>query len=544
MTATPAGGLFQRPAVVSALLTGLALAVYSQVVGFEFLGYDDRFFVVENRAVRAGLSWATFKWALFSRFGFWFPLTRLSHLLDTSIWGMSPSGHHLTSLVLHTTSVVLVFQIFRRLTGSLGRAAVIAALFAVHPLGAETVSWISERKGVLCGTLFLSALYVYVGGDGPPKPKRIAATSALYLAALMAKPMALTLPGVLLLIDWWPLKSLGWRRVIEKVPMVVIAAAVSVVTAAAQEAVAATVDSTTFPLKVRIANALVATGDYLRLLFVPVGLSPFYPHPYDTLPDWRVAVAAVMLISVTAIFWFWRNARPHLLVGWLWWLGMLVPVIGLVQIGRWSMADHYMYLPMLGLLFALVTELGARLTPHVGLTVGAIVVAVFAFLAAMQSSYWHDTRTLFEHAAEVSPRTNWMAEMMLGELDAQKGDFASAEKRLRQSMQALDRDLPMRANVLAVLLRVLDRAPGGRAAEVAQLEARARTAPDDLIAQYEWGAALLAGARWVEAEAVFRALVAKYPDYLPARARLDEAVRAAKLRVRGAPAVPETPALP
>ncbi|MBK7860411.1 MAG: tetratricopeptide repeat protein [Archangiaceae bacterium] len=430
-------------------------------------------------------------------------------------------------------SVVLVFNVFRVLCkGSVGRAAVIAAIFAVHPLGAETVSWVSERKGVLCGTLFLSALYVYVAG--PRTTARLLATSALYLAALMAKPMALTLPFVLLLLDAWPLGDFSRRRVLEKLPMLALAAVISVVTVGAQDTLAATVDSSTFPFSMRLENAVVSAVEYLRLFVVPLGLSAFYPHPYGQTPAWQVAASVALLVAVTVIFVTQRKERPHLLVGWLWWLGMLVPVIGLKQIGRWAMADHYMYLPLLGLTFAAVTELGNRLKPMVAAGGAGVAVLALSVLAYQQCGYWHDTRRLFEHAVEVTAGPNWMAEQLLGELDAQRGDYTSSEQHFRAAIAALEHDPPMRARVWATLLTVLDVMPGGRAAEVAAVEARARAAPDDAIAQYDLGVAYEAGQRWDEAAAVFRRVLELTPDYVPARERLDETLKA-KGRVGRAP---------
>lgn len=520
--------LLQRPGWVAVLLSVATVALYSPAVSFDFLLYDDNYFIYEEPLVRGGLSARSIHWALTSTWGFWFPLTRLSHILDAQLWGMAPGGHHLTSVLLHAANVALVFAIFRRLVGSIAVAALSSGLFSAHPLNVETVAWLSERKEVLCGTLFLAALATWLGSDGTPSPRRVWATTGLYAAALAAKPMAITLPGVLLLLDAWPRARLlaggraAWSCVREKWPLFVVGGAFIPLTWYAQHSIHATGDPLTFPLGARVANALVSALDYLRLAVFPCPLSPFYPHPYGSIPWWRAASAALAVGAVTAALVRVRRRRPHLAVGWLWWLGMLVPVIGLVQIGRQAMADHYAYLPTLGLLVAGAVELEhrgwARRWPRAAGAVAALCLAAAAWATSRQLTVWKDTQSVFEHARDVTVGSNWLAEQTLGALAARDGRLAEAEQHLRAAHEALGTDPLVRAKIWERLAVVLD-VRGARAEAMEELAAAARARPASWGAHYELGAALAASGRPDEAAAAFRAALALEP-------RLDAARRA------------------
>ncbi len=402
------------PAVPSwAICAGLVLAVaavFGQTVRFQFVNFDDCQYVYHNKHVQDGLTRGAIAWA-FSQFyaSNWHPLTWLSHMLDWECYGLWPGGHHLTNVLLHALTVVLLFLVLRQMTGRLWPSALAAAIFALHPLRVESVAWVSERKDVLSGLFFMLTLWAYVRYVRRPfSLGRYLAVAAFFALGLMAKPMLVTLPAVLLLLDYWPLeragKSASWPRlVLEKLPLLALSAASSVVTLAAQHDTLKTTDYVSLPS--RVANALVAYATYLRQMVCPVNLAVLYPHPRGGLPGWEVAGAAVLLAAITAAVLARRQAQPYLLVGWLWFLGMLVPVIGLVQVGNQAMADRYTYLPQIGICLllawaaaAVAARLGWGARACGGLA--TLLLGVMAAAAWQQTTYWHDSDALWYHALD------------------------------------------------------------------------------------------------------------------------------------------------
>jgi tetratricopeptide (TPR) repeat protein len=435
-TAKPTG-LFPSPEkrnpIFCLLLAIVTLALYNPVSRHPFVNYDDDRYVTENLHVRSGLTWSTVTWALAStEQGNWHPLTWTSHALDCSLFRLNPAGHHFTSVLLHAVNVILLFLLLVRATGRLGPSVFVAALFALHPINVESVAWVAERKNVLCTMFFLLTLMAYGWYARKPHWKRYLVVVALFAAGLASKPMVITLPFVLLLWDYWPLgrsqgadsgssdsgASYSWRRLaLEKLPLFVLSAASAVITMQAQQAGGAVRSTAQFPLGVRLANAICAYSRYLWKMAWPARLAPLYPHPGDSLAAWQVALAALVLIAITLVVCRFRTRR-YLLVGWLWFLGTLVPVIGLVQVGEAAMADRYAYIPLIGI-FVMVAFGAADLAAEndVGLVWQAIPAVVVLLLLALithrQIGYWRSSHDLWAHALEVT-QNNFVAEDNLG----------------------------------------------------------------------------------------------------------------------------------
>lgn len=378
---------------------------------------------------RAGLAWAaTAKVA-----SNWHPLTMLSHMLDCQLYGLDPAGHHATSLLLHLANVLLLFEVLRRMTGAAGRSAAVAALFAVHPTRVESVAWIAERKDVLSALFWILAMGAWARYARRPAIGRYLLVALLMILGLMAKPMVVTLPFALLLLDVWPLGrlSLGWRRLIlEKLPLLALSAASSVITIHYQETSLAPLD--VVPWSLRAANALVSYAAYLGKLFLPRHLAVFYPIP-PAIPAWKVAGAALLLIAITALTLWRARKEPWLLTGWLWFLGTLVPVIGLVQVGRQAMADRYLYIPSIGLFLAVVWSVAGLLKEHRAALAAAAGIVVLALAAAtrVQVGYWADSVTLFRHALAATGEENYLAHIGLGKALMGEKDWDGAAEQLR-----------------------------------------------------------------------------------------------------------------
>lgn len=417
------------------LALGLALitvALYGRVAENGFVNFDDQAYVYENPRVQDGLDWQTVRWAFTSTDqANWHPLTWLSHALDCQFYGLAPAGHHITSLVFHLFNVLLLFWLLWKATGMAGRSFVVAALFAVHPFNVESVAWIAERKNVLSTLFCLLALAAYGWYARQPNWKRYALLVCLFALGLAAKPMLVTLPLVLLLVDYWPLGRIsGWtspsetfpveqrsvrQLVIEKLPLLLLSAASSVVTVVAQRAGGAVASLQIIPYEARVEVALRSYALYILKMICPVGLAAYYPSPFD--PAYGTArgagmfgiavLCAIFLAAVSFLVWRLRLARPYVLMGWLWYLGTLVPVIGIVQVGRQAMADRYAYVPLIGLFIAVVwalADLADRLNIALPVRQAASIVLLggLSFLTFGQIGYWHDGPALWSHALEVT----------------------------------------------------------------------------------------------------------------------------------------------
>lgn len=402
-----------RTAAVCALLFLGTVLLFSRVTRYGFINYDDPSYVTSNPHVQGGLSREGIVWAFTAPTDYWHPLTWLSHMLDWQLYGSAAFGHHLTSVVIHALNAVLVFLVFRRLTGEFWLSACAAAVFAWHPLRVESVAWVTERKDVLSGLLFLLTVLAYGRYVAARAAKRTwgwsyGLTLLCFVAGLMSKPMLVTVPVVLLILDRWPLKrsNVAWRaRVIEKLPFFVAAAIVAAATIHLQRHEGAFVLD--LPFGQRAGNAVVSISRYLGKLFWPANLIVCYPHPGHW-PAPVVIAAAALGLAVTTAAWRQRYVEPWLLTGWLWFVVMLAPVIGLVQVGFQAMADRYSYLPLLGIEMALLWtfQAGCR-TPSQRLMATIAVAALLGGAAVVtwkQESHWRDSVTLFEYAVAATNR--------------------------------------------------------------------------------------------------------------------------------------------
>ena len=393
---------------VCAFLLLAIVAVFGQTARYDFTDCDDNQYVTENPQVMGGVSVEGVVWAFTrSHASNWHPLTWLSHMLDCEFYGLEhPGGHHLTNVILHAANTILLFLLLRQLICDLWASAFVAALFAIHPLHVESVAWIAERKDVLSGLLFMLTLAAYVGyARREFSLARYLLVTVLLALGLLAKPMLVTLPFVLLLLDFWPLGRFGrgWSIVGEKLPWIALSACCCVMTFIAQRAGNAVVPLRLGPLWVRITNAVVAYAGYLVQFFWPLNLAVLYPHPGPSLPIWKIVASCLLLLGISAWAIAWRRKRPYLLVGWLWYLGMLVPVIGIVQVGGQAMADRYTYLTQIGLCIALALGMSqaAGDSPsrrRMYWISSALAVLVLGICASRQATYWRNTETVLRHA--------------------------------------------------------------------------------------------------------------------------------------------------
>jgi protein O-mannosyl-transferase len=408
-------------------LTGLLLFLSTLVLYYPalqngFVNYDDPAYVTANLHVQQGLTFHSLAWAFTSTAeANWHPLTWISHMLDVRLFGLRPAGHHAQSIFWHAVNVVLLFLLLSTATGFAGRSAIVAGLFAVHPLNVESVAWVAERKTVLCTFFLLLALGAYGWYVKRPRASRYLLVALLFAFALMAKPMAITLPFALLLLDFWPLQRFPQiaipKLVIEKTPLLALSAASAAITLYAQRAGGAVGSTVLLPLTVRIKNAIYSYFIYVEKTVWPPRLAVFYPHPEGSLAYWKVLIAAAVLTVLTVVFWYFRERR-YLLVGWFWFLGTMAPMIGIVQVGRQAWADRYAYVPLWGLFVIavwLASEGMARISVSRAAQI-AIALAVllgYAVTAHSQIEYWRDSYSLFAHAIQVT-EANPIAEGNLG----------------------------------------------------------------------------------------------------------------------------------
>ncbi len=400
----------------------LTLAVFGQVITHHFITYDDGLFVTENGHVKQGLTGDSIHWALTSWELGYYPLVWLSHMADVALWGLNAGGHLATALLLHIASSVLLFFALSRMTGAPMPSAFVAALFAIHPMHVESVAWVSERKDTLSTLFGMIALLLYAL---PKSAKRDIAVAIAFTASLLSKQMLVTLPFVFLLLDYWPLRRKP--AILEKVPLFAIAAGGVALAIIGQRNLAAIQTTAALPFGTRVANALVAYASYIVKLLWPSGLAPIYP--LTAVSASAAGLALLVLIAITVAAFLLRKRAPYLIVGWLWFIGSLVPVIGIVQIGAQSMADRYTYFPAIGLFIAIVWGLADILPKRVAATAGFAAIGVLAIMAYIQTSYWKDTETLFTHTLEVTG-PNPIAEYTLGQvLETSDPDGAIAHLR-------------------------------------------------------------------------------------------------------------------
>ena len=553
------------------LLAALALLVFARTVSFDFVHLDDDVYVTHNPQVAAGLSAHGVRWAFTTTHaGFWQPLTWLSLMLDAQLFGLKAGGFHATNVALHVLNTVAIFLVLKSLTGAAARSLVVAALFAVHPLHVESVAWVTERKDLLFAAFGFAALGAYVRYARRPRNGGMALVALAYAGSLMAKQMLVTLPFLLLALDYWPLDRLGLGRnprpgrtalaalVVEKTPLILLAAVFSAVAYAAQRSWGAVTESATLPLTTRLGAACVAYAGYLGKAIWPARLSAIYLSPDSGHPWPLIGISAVLLLLASAIVVMAR--RPPLTVGWVWFLGTLVPVIGIVQIGMQFMADRFMYLPLVGLLVAGVWSAGDFLARRrggrmAGRLLAVAVTAALLVTAAARTSAWRDSASLFGDALASDPR-NWLARYFLGNALLEQRRFAEAAESYGEGLRMhpnfrrgrnnlglalLELDRPEEAVVqfrLSILGKADDPLPHanlgdalarlGRTAEaISQLREAVRLNPANIQARNNLGSLLAREGHAGEARAQFAEALRIAPGYATARANLERLDRAA-----------------
>jgi protein O-mannosyl-transferase len=561
--------------LMAVLLVLGTVAIYWPAMRCGFVNYDDDFYVTSNVHVQNGLNWAGMKWAWANPVaGNWHPVTVLSHMLDCQLLGLNPGAHHLTNVLLHALNAGLVFWFLQRMTGAVWRSLLVAALFAVHPLRVESVAWVSERKDVLSGFFGLLALLAYacyaqrrmqnaecrMQDSATPNTQHVTRNTfharnfyllslCFFALGLMSKPMLVTWPFVMLLLDYWPLERMpkaaasdthhGPRTtppvslLLEKLPFFALAAAVSVVTFLVQQRAGAVMVAESLPLSARVGNALISYGRYLGKLFWPTDLAVYYPRPGQW-PMGKVLLATGLILGLSVLVWVRRRRHPYSLTGWLWFLGTLVPVIGLVQAGGQAMADRYTYLPSLGVLILAVW--GAcemtrswRYQALAWSVAGGAAIVLCLALTHQQLGHWKDSEALFRHALEVT-ENNGLAHSNLGAALAKKGQIDEAIGQLQEALRLQPHFAPACNNLANALLLKgqIDEAIG-------QYQEALRLKPDHAEAHYGLGTALLLKGETAEAMRQFQEVLRLKPDHAEAHYNLgnvlgskgetDEAIR-------------------
>jgi hypothetical protein len=451
---SPPGGVANRHLPLALLLIStLTVAVYWPVLQNGFIDFDDDVYVTSNMIVRQGLTFKGFIWS-FTTFhaGNWHPLTWLSHMLDVELFGLNPIGHHATSLLLHTVNSLLLCALLHRLTGFLGRSMFVALLFALHPLHVESVVWVAERKDVLSTLFWLLTMWAYIGYTDKPSLKRYLPVAVFFALGLLAKQMLVTLPVILLLLDFWPLKRLTHLTgangagssgikllLLEKIPLLGMSAVASLVIIRAHASAKALFDADGGSLLLHGGNAFLSYITYIRNMLWPVDLALFYPFEASAVTALKVAGAVALLAVVTGLVAMQRKSRPYLLFGWLWYLITLFPVIGFIRVGGQALADRYTYIPLIGLFIIIVwggaEAAGARrnvLTAAAG--VAAVVIAILSVQTVTQIRYWKSSYDLYAHALAVVER-NWLAHNNMGILLSQHNRNDAAIVHFQESVR-------------------------------------------------------------------------------------------------------------
>jgi len=456
--------------VIAAALAASALAVYAQTRHFDFVNLDDGAYIYLHPDGQRGLSLGSVRWAFTTLYlANYTPLTWLSYFADYQRAGLDPGAYHLTNALLHAANAALLFLALHALTRRTWRSALVAALFALHPLHVESVAWISERKDVLSTFFGLLALWAYAKYARAPGVKRYLLVVALFSCSVLSKPMLVTFPFLLLVLDFWPLERAeltGAQRpvwiglVLEKLPMILFAGIISGIAVVAQQEASALPSRAVLGLGERAANAAIAYVRYLALTVWPQDLIPFYPHPKDGFPVWQLVGSVALLLSFSGAAWRLRRGAPYLLAGWLWYVGTLVPVIGLVQVGGQAIADRYTYVPHIGAFMAAAWAFAALVdryprTRYAAAAAAIAVVALLGTLAHAQTALWRNSITLYEHTLRISPN-NPVALPNLGEAYLTAGRHEDAVATIERALKLAPGSAGSHAN-LGLALRELGR---------------------------------------------------------------------------------------
>jgi tetratricopeptide (TPR) repeat protein len=502
---------------IALLLIALTILVFARAGRLELLSYDDNMYITDNHTVQQGLSWSNAAWAFTSLHAAnWHPLTWLSLMLDIQLFGVRPGALHLVNVLFHAFNVVLLFLLLERMTGARWRSALVAALFAIHPLHVESVAWVAERKDVLSVFFGLAAMLLYARYADRPGVRRYLWVVLFFILSLLSKPMLVTLPFLLLLLDFWPLGRISGRLqpepgevpsgkqtayavlIAEKAPLLLLSIASSLVTIVAQNRGGAVSDVASLGLSTRLANAVVEYMRYLGKTFWPGSLAVFYPHPGSSLPAWQVVAASLLLSLITALALLRFKRSPWLAVGWFWFLGTLVPVIGLMQVGAQSIADRYTYFPLIGIFLMAVWEANSRLK---GLRINMrwlwagslVIIVLLSAITWRQLGFWKNDETLFRHAMNVT-KDNCVAQAGLAEALLRKGDLEEAYGLYKNELRLCPRDGQSWYN-----LGVLQRQRGENLQAEEALREALQLKPDYTMAWSNLGAVYFATGRFTEA---------------------------------------------
>jgi len=509
-------------------LAGLVALVFLQTAHFNFVNYDDGSYVFENPNIRAGLTLRGIVWAFTHVHSQnWHPLTSISHMIDCRLFGLNAGAHHLVNVGLHTVAALLLFTFLWRSTDALWASAITAAVFAIHPLRVESVAWISERKDVLSGVFFILTLLAYARYVRGPAWQRMAVVAVCFTFGLMSKPMLVTTPIVLLLLDYWPLnrnqrsevrgqgsearraRPIWTKLLVEKIPLFALSIASIVATLSAQQLAIGTTES--LPLAWRINNALFSYVNYLKPMFWPVDLLPFYIHPEWRLATWEIIGAIILLAGITTGAFLLRRKLPFLLVGWVWYIVMLLPVIGIIQVGLQARADRYTYLPQIGIIMAVVWAIRDltslwRARAVALLPTSLAVVGSLSFLSYRQTTHWHDTESLWSYTLNRSPE-NDVALAGLAGIEVVRGQTDDAITHYRHALALRDGNAAAHSGMALALSRQrkIDEA-------IEHWQRSLEIQPDNSDARNSLGAALAGIGRTPEAIEQWQQTLAFDPD--------------------------------
>ncbi|MEO5357663.1 MAG: tetratricopeptide repeat protein [Nitrospirae bacterium YQR-1] len=530
--------IFNSSDIIAFFVATLSFLVFFQSRNFDFVNFDDTKYITENAFVQKGLSLETLKWAFYtSASDYWQPLTWVSHLLDCTIYGMNPGGHHVTNLTFHVINTILVFFSFEKITGMRNKAAIIAALFAVHPAHVESVAWVSERKDVLYAFFWFLSIYAYCYYVKTLSFKWYFIVLFTFVCSLMSKPMAITLPVILLLLDVWPFGRLNKNNVLrlisEKIPLLAFSVATSVFTFIAQRAVGTVAPVEMISVWVRIKNALISYMSYIYMAFVPVNLAAIYPFSFN-LSAVRAVLSFVvlLLISVFAIFTVFGyksfKPKPFVFTGWFWFVITLLPVIGLIQVGPQAMADRYTYVPYIGIFIIAVMVVPEsffenKIKKYTVYFLSVLIVLILSVLSYVQTGHWKNTITLFDHAVKVT-KDNFIAHNSLGASLAQAGRFEESKVHLNRAIAINPDFFEAYVNIGNVLFTV------GNIKDAAKAYKRAiELNPKNALAYNGYGVAVLNASddenSFNEAIEAFKKALSIEPDFKPAQMNLELALK-------------------
>ena len=547
----PAGGTVYRDLLVCIFLVIATFIVYEQVRTFEYINYDDNEYIVENQVLAKGLTWENVIWAFTDSIdvsNYWHPLAWISHLIDVELYGMNLGGHHLTNLIFHILNTVLLFIVFKRMTGCIWRSGFIAALFAFHPLHVESVAWLAERKDVMSGFFWMLTLWFYCRYAALPGLKRYLPVFLFFIMGLMSKPMVVTLPFVMLLLDFWPLGRFDagrsiqdgkgqnrlplFKLILEKVPLFIMTLLVSIATFLTQHqaGVVETLENLSFAD--RVANSMVSYVGYIEKMFWPVNLAFVYPHP-GAIPVYQWAGAGLLLLMITFFSIYYRKSYPWVAVGWFWYLGVLFPVNGLVVIGPHTMADRYTYLPLIGLSIIVAWTIPVfvqqrKYGKQILITTAVVIVSILLVATWKTAGYWKNTVTVCERALAVT-KNNYVAHNNLGFVFEEQGRLGEAFKHYSAAFRIKPENDKVRNNLGSILVKL------GRPNDVVRLYTEALKArPDQAGMHYRLGVALGSIDRTDEAVIHYRKALQLEPavadpylrlgDYFLGSSRVKEAI--------------------